>query len=74
MTDKIKYVVKTTVIGVNEQYRKVWQSGIGNETVFREHSLGWFLHLEGSNEAICLGTERPIFKVGDEIKITIEKA
>lgn len=74
MTDKIKYIVKTTVIGVAEQFRDVWASGIGKETVFHKRSLGWFLHLEGSNEAICLGTERPIFKVGDEIKITIEKA
>jgi len=74
MTDKIKYVIATTVIGIDEQFRKVWISGIGNETVFREHSLGWFVHLDGSNEAICLGDERPAFKVGDAIRITIEKA
>jgi len=74
MADKIKYVIATTVIGVNEEHRKVWVSGIGKETVFREHSLGWFVHLDGSDEAICLGAERPVLKVGDAIKITIEKA
>jgi hypothetical protein len=34
--------------------------------------LGWFVHLEGSSESICLGAETPPFAPGALVKLTIE--
>lgn len=33
----------------------------------------WYVHFDGSHEAICLGSDKP-FETGDLVKITFEKA
>lgn len=42
------------------------------KAIFKE-PLGWFIHLEGSWESICLGMEEPDFIPGDPVKITLER-
>lgn len=37
------------------------------------YSKGWYMHLEGSHEAIYVGETDNGWKVGDEIRITFEK-
>lgn len=70
---KVRYAITTTVVRVYERTKEVYLGGIGKEAVFREESLGWFVHLFGSDESIFLGTEKPDFEAGDKIKITFEK-
>ena len=43
--------------------------------VYNEKATGrWFVHFEGSWESLYFGMEEPAFKVGDDIKITFERA
>lgn len=69
-----KYVIDTRVVGVHNKTAKIWVSGFGDAAIFEDRNCGWFLHLEGSHEAIFMGIEKPELKEGDKIKITIEKA
>lgn len=69
----IRYVVQSKVVGVRELKSKQYLSGVGAAATFAEHSLGWYLYLEGSYEAIHMGAERPEFEPGDRVKISFEK-
>lgn len=70
---KMRYITYSSVLDIRERKREIWISGVKDEAKFRTESLGYFVLLEGSHEAICLGTEPPELKVGDRVKITIEK-
>lgn len=35
--------------------------------------LGYYLHLNGSHEALYVGDEEPEFKVGDRVSVTINR-
>lgn len=67
------YVTHTTAILVEERFKRIWVSGVGSAAKFETQSLGWFLWLTGSHEAIHLGYEKPAFQTGDRVKITFEK-
>jgi hypothetical protein len=43
-----------------------------DNTVSVIEPLGWFLHLEGSRESFCIGTDEPPFAAGASVKLTIE--
>lgn len=68
------YVFSSTVASVSERTRKEYVFGSGKEAVFRDEPLGWFVALEGSHEALWVGTERPDLRPGDRVKISIQAA
>lgn len=48
--------------------------GFGKEAVLdRVESLGWYVHFEGSWEAVFLGFDKPDLDAGDEVEIVIRK-
>lgn len=69
----IHYITFSHVLDIRERHNEVWQSGVGKDAKFKSQSLGYFVLLEGSYEAIHLGAEPPELKIGDRVKITIEK-
>jgi hypothetical protein len=78
MTDELaplptRYIVQSKVLKVVELTIKTYVSGVGPEARFKEKSLGWYLYLEGSYEAIHMGSSKPEFEAGDRVKITFEK-
>lgn len=66
-------VIFTTIVNIEERFRTEYVSGYGSATVFNQVSLGWFILYEGSWEAIHVGYDKPSWKVGDKVKITMEK-
>ncbi len=70
---KTRYVIHSEVVNVEEQKVPCYVSGIGAGATFIEKSLGWFVYLKGSHEALGLGAERPTLAKGDKVKITVEK-
>jgi len=68
-----RIVVHSTVVSIFKRIDRQWVSGVGPNATFKEIELGFYLHLQGSHEAIYVGFERPEFDVGDKIKITIER-
>ena len=43
------------------------------DTITETRSFGWFIHLEGSYEALHIGNVKPGLVVGDRVKVTVEK-
>ena len=68
-----RYVINSEVNTVEEHKVPCYISGIGPDAIFTEKSLGWFVYLKGSHEALHLGPERPTLAKGDKVKITVEK-
>ncbi len=58
---------------VEERFRSRYISGVGNTATFNKVSLGWFIHLRGSYEALYIGNERPELLQGDKVTISIIK-
>ena len=71
MKTRIKFY--STVEDVAERFRSEYVSGKYPDAIFRSVSMGWFLHLEGSYEALGLGPDKPDFQVGDKVEIIIQK-
>lgn len=71
---KIAYLIVTKAISVTERFVRQHISGVGDQAKFQDTSLGWYLLMEGSYEALYLGNEKPPFVSGDPIRITIEKS
>lgn len=71
---KVRYVIHSTVKEVERLDRDVYCGGLGKDAIYAKENLGWFLWLEGSHEKIFLDRDsKPDVKVGDKIRITIEK-
>jgi hypothetical protein len=71
---KTKIVIPhVRVESVTHHTYKKHTSGKGNEAVFTEVALGWFILLEGSHEALYVGRERPDLCSGDRVSITFVK-
>jgi hypothetical protein len=68
-----RYVLTTTITNVEERFKPKYVSGFGADVVMERISLGWFLSLLGSYEAIHMGFEKPNFQKDDKVRITIEK-
>lgn len=64
---------KAKVRSIIEHSKRVYIKGIGKEAEFEDESKGWFLHLEGSWEAIYVGVTRPDIEKGDTVLISISK-
>lgn len=63
--------IKAKVTSVVERFHRIYTGGIGAEASFEEASLGWFIIMEGSWEALYVGTTKPRVKVGDTATIRI---
>lgn len=68
-----RYVINSKVSAIQEEFDQKYISGFGDSAVFEKRSKGWFVFLEGSYEKLHLGTEKPDWKKGDKIRITMEK-
>lgn len=68
-----RFLIPATITAIEERKSRDYVSGVGETAVFQEISLGWSLFLTGSHEAIHVGMDKPDLKVGDKMKITIEK-
>lgn len=62
------------VVKVEHVMKEVYYSGIGDEAKFTKEDQGWFILLDGSHEALHVGFDEPRFKVGDRVKVTLERA
>jgi len=70
----MKYKVPAVcVLHVKEMFERKHVSGVGNEAIFADESIGWYIWLEGSYESICVGQQKPELQVGDRVNITIER-
>lgn len=70
---KINHVLYSRVVAVTQEKKKRWVSGHGNETVFDEVDMGYYLHLEGLHEKLFMGFDKPAYGPGDHMKITFER-
>lgn len=65
-------VFRARVVSVVEKKRKVWARGTGEDAIFAEHSMGWFINLEGSFESIYVGSDMPQARPGDMATVTMK--
>jgi len=72
MTYKIAFYSRVKLI--ERRMSRVYKEGTGENAKFREVDKGFYMLLEGSHEALFVGLEEPEFRVGDRIKVTMEKA
>lgn len=61
------------VVDVKERLKYHWISGKGAEALFRSESLGWYITLIGSREALYIGDTKPNIAADDLVTIRIEK-
>jgi hypothetical protein len=74
MVDTSTYTIPNVrVIDCREYFTERHQSGQGPSAVFVKVSLGWFVQLEGSHEALYLGRERPEIVSGDRVTVKLIK-
>jgi hypothetical protein len=52
---------------------KVWIKGHGRDAVFEDIPIGWFMHIQGSGEALYVGDSKPDMNVGDAVVLSISK-
>lgn len=63
----------TRVMKCAEEFQERHSKGHGDLAVFTRHSIGWYVLLEGSHEALFVGYGDPGLREGDLVRITIEK-
>lgn len=66
-----RIVTTARVRAVVESTTAEYVSGYGKDAVFRNVSLGWWIHFDG-NWSMCVGAEKPKISAGDTVRITIE--
>jgi hypothetical protein len=72
-TKEVTYVVYARVERLEERFRQVYVSGMGDATVFKNESLGWYAHFAGSWESVYFGAAKPAFEAGDTMRITFTR-
>lgn len=65
------YVFRAPIVNIEHRFQRLHVSGGGDTAVFKTVSQGWYIHLEGSWEALGVGDEEPPYKVGDVLTIKI---
>lgn len=70
---KVNLTVVTEVVAIKEHFVDKYVSGVGDDAIFEQVSLGWFMYLKGSHEAIHIGSDGSWAVPGDRVKITFEK-
>lgn len=68
----MKLIFTTSVSAIKEEFWQRYIEGVGKEAVFEKVSKGWFLHLDGSHEALFTGFDKPDIKIGSVATVTIE--
>ena len=68
-----KYVALGTVKSVVEKVARRWVRGSGEKTEFAEDSQGWYAVFGEWPTSMYLGKEKPNLKVGDKVRLTVEK-
>ncbi len=69
----MKYVMRDTIIKVEERVAKKWVRGSGNDAVFEDNSEGWYAVFRSCPASMHLGTDEPELKAGDRVRLTLEK-
>lgn len=69
----LAYVIYTEVLDVEHRFKRVHVTGAGADAIFKNISIGWFVLLKGSWEALYLGAEQPDLVAGDRVRILISK-
>jgi hypothetical protein len=69
----MRIAIYTTVVRVENRVSKKYSHGVGENAVFTDTSLGYYVVFDGSHEAIHVGYEPPDFRTGDRVKITFER-
>jgi hypothetical protein len=69
----VRYVVYVKVMSVTLRERLVSARMVNEEVQEIRESLGWFVHFDGSREALFFGHERPDFYQGNTVRITFER-
>jgi hypothetical protein len=74
MTNQItkRFIFFSRVRNIEKKKKSIYKNGIGNETIFEEKDLGYFLNLEGSFESLFVGMESLNWPKGRTVKVTIE--
>ena len=74
------------IFNIEEKFTRVYESGqsipagvkrlpnLPKDAKFKDISVGWYVQLEGSNESFFISEKEPDLKVGDKVKITLERA
>lgn len=61
------------VVDVYERIKSVYVTGVGKDAIFDCKSLGWWVRLLGSREAIYAGDSKPSLEAGDLVTVRITK-
>lgn len=71
---RTRWILGTTrVVSVeNRKQRHSWAKEEDGSVTFQEKDLGWWVRVEGSS-ALYIGTEQPDLKVGDQLRMIVEK-
>jgi hypothetical protein len=60
-----------TVTGVEERFRTVHLSGVGDKSITAERSTGWWIVLD-NKLALCVGIDKPPYQIGDKLRWILE--
>lgn len=73
--ERVIYTFTTRVVSVSRRTSKQYikGSGFGDSARFREIDLGWYVHLDGSQEALHVGDEQPTLAPGDSVRVAIQR-
>lgn len=67
-------IVVLTVSSVEERTYRVHLSGYGDTATFEERTRGWWVVFLENHLAVHVGPERPALEVGDQLRLTLERA
>jgi len=74
MVEKISgHRMSLTVQEVSQRKIKEWVSGTGNDAVFRDKTIGWYVSFNEAPFSIYVGMAEPEYTKGDKVWLTITK-
>lgn len=73
LAERVRYTVQAKIVYIEEHFRPRYIAGIGKDATFDQESLGWFILLDGSHEAIQVGRDKPDWKKGETVRISFER-
>lgn len=68
-----KYAVTDVIKSVEHKFVKQWLRGTGNDAVFKEQSIGYYVVFTSCPASMYLGDSEPSLRAGDRVRLTIEK-
>lgn len=68
------YKFRTKIKSVKEEFRQFnWHKDQDGKSTCDRESIGWFVHLEGSYEALNFGRNKPDIKEGQMVEVSIRR-